>query len=34
MLGLDGQPSGKSAPSAEELALAATDLLMFGMAAQ
>jgi hypothetical protein len=34
MLVLDGQLSGKSAPSAEELTLAATELLMFGMAAQ
>jgi hypothetical protein len=34
MLILDGQLSGKSAPSAEELTLRATELLMFGMARQ
>ena len=34
MLVLDGQLSGKSAPTAEELTLRATELLMFGMAAQ
>ena len=33
MLVLDGQLSGKTAPSAEKLTLTATELLMFGMAA-
>jgi AcrR family transcriptional regulator len=34
MLALDGQLAGTSAKSAEELTLAATELLMFGMAAR
>jgi LysM repeat protein len=34
MLALDGQLSGRARPSAEELTLEATELLMFGMAAR